>query len=317
MFEAIGFFLFGLFLLLLGGDSVVRGTSGLGQRLGLSPFLAGLLVLSFATSLPELAVNAYAIRHGQVELALGNAVGSSIANIGLTLALAAVATPLLMHMRILAAELVFVVVASGAVLFFGLDGAISRSEGGLLLLGFVAFLAFAFSRGRAEAADVRQELEKYAHTGSGLVQNLARLAIGAVVLFFASRYIVANAPVIGQALGQGPLVTGLTVVAVGTALPELATALLAARQGQGNVVAGQALGGCLFNLLFVVGGMALIQPLAIPHALVGFALPAVMALALVLYPVIAGDQRLGRRTGGLLFALFVAWLVFELAPAWR
>jgi cation:H+ antiporter len=315
MFEAIGFFLFGLFLLLLGGDSVVRGTSGLGQRLGLSPFLAGLLLLSFATSLPELAVNAYAVQHGQVDLALGNAVGSNIANIGLTLALAALASPLLIQMRVLAAEGIFILVASGAVLFFGLDGTISRAEGGLLLLGFVAFLVFVFTRGRDEPNEVRLELEKYVHTGTGLVQNLARLVIGAVVLFFGSRYVVVNASVIGQALGFGAALTGLTVVAVGTALPEVATALLAARQGQGNVVAGQVLGACLFNLLVIVGGMAAIHPLAIPASFTRIELPVAMGFVLALYPVLTGGSRVGRREGGILVALFAAWLLFETLQA--
>ena len=315
MFEAVGFFLFGLFLLLLGGDSVVRGTSWLGQRLGLSPFLAGLLLLSFATSLPELAVNAYALQHGQVELALGNAVGRNIVNIGLTLALAALATPLLIRMRVLAAELVFVLVATGAVLLVGLDGVISRWQGGLLLLGFVGCLFFLFTRARNEPADVQQELEKYAHTGTGLVQNLVRLVIGATVLFFGSKFVVVNASVIGQALGMGAMRTGLTVVAVGTALPAVVAALMAARQGQGNVVAGQVLGGSLFNLLIVVGGMAAIHPLAIPAALVSFELPVAMAFALTLHPLFSGDLRVSRRIGGVLVVLFAAWLAFEFTRA--
>ena len=317
MFEAIGYFLFGLFLLLLGGDSVVRGASGLAQRLGLSPFLAGLLLVSFATSLPELAVNGYALRHGQVELALGNAIGSNIVNISLTLALAAIAAPLLVNMRILAAEVVFIVVATGVVLFFALDGAISRGEGALLLLGFVGVLFFVFKRGRDEPDDVRLELEKYAHTGTALMQNLARLVIGAVVLYFGSRQIVVNAPTLGQAWRLSALTSGMTVVAVGTALPELTTALLAARQGQGNVVAGQVLGSCLFNLLVIIGGMAVIEPLAMPASLVGIALPVAMAFGLVLYPVITGASRMGRRSGGLLLALCMAWLLYALAPAWR
>lgn len=317
MFEATSFFLLGLLLLLLGGDSMVKGVSGLGQRFGLSPFMAGLLLLSFASSIPELAVNAYAMHRGQVGLALGNAVGSNIVNIGLTLGLAAVAAPLLIRMRVLAAEVVFILVASGAVLLFGQDGVITRSEGALLLLGFAGFLVFVFTRGRTEPDAVQKELAQFAHTGTGLVQNLARIAIAAAVLYMGSKYVVVSAPAIGQALGFGTFLTGLTVVAIGTALPELATALMAARRGHGDVVAGQVLGACLFNLLFIVGGMAAIHPLVLPASFIGFELPAAMAFALVLYPILACDLRVSRREGGILVALFLAWIAFELLQAWR
>ena len=315
MFEAISFFMLGLFLLMLGGDSVVRGVSGLGQRFGLSPFLAGLLLLSFATSIPELAVNAYAMHHGQVALALGNAVGSNIVNIGLTLGVAAITAPLIMQMRVFAAEVVFILVATGAVLLFGLDGEISRVEGALLMLGFVGFLVFVFTRGRIEPADVQQELSDYARTANGLAQNLARLIIGSVVLYFGSKYVVNSAPALGVALGLGTLVTGLTVVAIGTALPEVVTAVIAARRGHGNVVAGQVLGGSLFNMLFIIGGMATIKPLALPASLIGFELPAAMAFTLLLYPILGGDLRVSRREGGILVALLMAWLVFEFVQA--
>jgi len=315
MFEAIGTFLLGLLLLLLGGDSVLRGVSGLGQRLGLSPFLAGLLLLSFATSLPELAINAYAMQHGQIELALGNAVGSNIVNIGLILALAAVSAPLLIQMRILGAEVVFVVVATGAVLFLGIDGRISRGEGALLLAAFIGFLVFVFSRGRREPDVVQKEMSEFARTATGPAQNLIRLVIGSVVLYFGSRFVVSGALPIGQSLGFGAMVTGLTVLAVGTALPEVVTALLAAHRGHGSVVAGQVLGGCLFNLLVVVGGMAVVHPLLLPASFVSFELPIAMAFALTLFPALAGDWRVSRREGGILFVLFLAWLLFEFLQA--
>lgn len=315
MLNAIGMFVLGLFLLLLGGDSVIRGTSGLAQKFGLSPFAAGLLLVAFATSVPELAINSYAIAVGQPDLALGNAVGSNIVNIGFTLAMAAVCAPLLITMRLLAAEIVFLLVASGAVLLFGLDGSIARWEGAVLLAGFVAFLVFVFRRGREESADVQKELAAFAVTGTGLVQNLIRVAFAAALLFFGSRLVVGSAPVIGLALGLGSMLTGLTIVAIGTALPELATAAVAARNGQGNVVAGHVLGACLFNLLFVVGGMAVWHPLVLPASFITLELPAVMAFALLLYPVIGGDLKISRREGGLLLLAFAAWLAFELATA--
>lgn len=316
MLGATGYFALGIFLLLLGGDSAVKGASGLAQRLGLSPFATGLLLVAFATSLPELAINAYALKQGQLELALGNAVGSNVVNIGLTLAVAALAAPLALRMRLLASKLVFVLVATGAVLFFSFDGRLVAWEGGVLCLGFVAALWHYLRRGASEDDAVKAQFIGFAETRTGLAQNLARLAIAAVVLYFGSKLIVQSAPVLGEAMGLGPLVTGLTVVAIGTALPEVIIAAIASRQGQGDVVAGQVLGACLFNLLLVVGGMAVLQPLPIPASFVSLELPAAMAFALALYPIIGGDLTVSRREGGILLALFAAWLAFVLLQAW-
>src|SRR4249919_2838027 len=160
--SAMAMFALGLLLLLLGGDSLLKGSAGLAQRLGLSPFASGLLLVAFGTSIPELVVNAYAVHTGASDLALGNAIGSNVVNIGLTLGVAALVSPLLASMRLLAAEVVFVLVASGMVLAFGLDGSIARWEGGLLLAGFAGFLVFTFSRGREEAPEVHKELAEFA-----------------------------------------------------------------------------------------------------------------------------------------------------------
>ena len=308
-------FLLGLLLLLLGGDSLLRGAAGLSQRLGLSPFANGLLLVSFATSLPELVVNAWAVQQGASDLALGNAVGSNIVNIGLTLGLAALVAPVAGTMRLLAGEVVFLLVATGMVLLFGLDGAIARWEGGLLLAGFVAALAYVFSRGRQEAPEVRKEIEEFAETSTGLAQNLARIAIAGALLWFGGRWVVQGAPALGLMLGLGTMMTGLTLVAIGTALPEVVLAVLAAKGRQGNIVLGHVLGASLFNLLVVVGGMAVARPLAIPASFAQFELPAAMAFALLLVPILGGDLRASRREGVVLLAGFAAWLVFELYTA--
>jgi len=316
MIISIAWFVLGLVLLLLGGDSVVKGASGLAQRLGLSPFQAGLLLVAFATSMPELAVNAYAVHAGNTDLALGNAVGSNVVNIGLTLALAALAAPLLMQMRLLAGQLVFLLVATGLLLLFALDGVVVRWEGGVLLAGFVTMIGFLVVHGRQEPAPVQQELADYAETRTHLVQNLLRLVIAAVVLFFGGRLVVEQAPVIGAALGFGSVLTGLILVAIATALPEVVAAVMAARQGQGNVVAGTVLGASLFNVLAIVGGMAVLQPVAVPASFVSLELPAAMAFVLALYPILGGDLRISRREGAVLLVLFLVWIAFELASAW-
>lgn len=316
MLSAVGTFLLGLLFLLLGGDSVQRGVSGLAQRLGLKPFRAGLLLATFATSIPELVINAQAVAVGDSDLALGNAVGSNIVNIGLTLAMAAIAAPLLVSMRLVSAKLVLILVASGAVMFFGLDGSLSRNEGALLMAGFVGFLVLMWARGGDESAEVKKELAEAAVTHTHLVQNLFRLAMAGAFLYFGARWVVASAPEIGRALGFDSLVSGLLIVAIGTAVPEMVAAVLSARRGHGNIVAGQALGACLFNLLFVVGGMALLHPVPVPLSFVEFEVPAAMAFTLALYPMLGGDLRLERREGGMLLGLFALWVGYELCLAW-
>ena len=313
MIAATAWFLLGLLLLALGGDSIVKAASGLAQRFGASPFVAGLLLVTFGTSLPELVVNARAFVVGAEELALGNAVGSNIVNVGLTLALAALAAPLLVRARLLSPLLVVLAVASLALIVFGLDGVIARWEGGLLLLGFVGLLAFVLRYGRRESEPVREAIASYAMTRTGLFLNVLRVVFAAVCLYYGARWVVGAAPVMGASLGWSPLLVGLLPVAIGTALPEVAAAIIAARRGQGDMVLGHVIGSSLFNLLVVVGGMAALRPLALPESFVKLELPAAIAFVLVLYPMLKGDLTISRREGGILLVAFVAWIALELA----
>ncbi|OAX54298.1 calcium/sodium antiporter [Xanthomonas graminis] len=311
MASAIGLVLVGLLLLALGGDSIVKAASGLAQRCGASPFVAGLLLVAFGTSLPELAVNARAYAVGAQDLALGNAVGSNIANLGLTLALAALAAPLLVRTRMLAPLLLVLGVATLALIGFGLDGAISRLEGVLLLLGFVGVVLFLLRRARSEDAARQLGLSGYAVTRTALGLNLLRLLIAIVLLYVGATLVVDAAPRLGAAWGLSPLLVGLLPVAIGTALPEAVAAIAAARRGQGDMVVGHVLGSSLFNLLVVIGGMAALRPLPLPASFVRLELPAAVALSVVLYPMLRGDMRISRGEGAVLLVAFLAWIGLE------
>jgi len=311
MWEAVGYFALGLVLLALGGDSIVKGASGLAQRLGASPFVAGLLLVAFGTSLPELAVNARAFVVGAQDLALGNAVGSNLANIGLTLGVAALAAPLWARMRLLGPLLLLLVAATLALIVFGLDGVVSRAEGVALLAGFVLVLVVLLARARAEQDAVREVVATYAHTPRSLGLNLLRFLIAAALLYFGARFIVQSAPLIGAAWGWSPLLVGLLPVAIGTALPEVAAAVAAARRGQGDMVVGHVIGSSLFNLLVVVGGMAALRPLPLPESFVRLELPVALGFAALLYPMLRGDLRISRGEGGLLVGAFALWVAFE------
>ncbi len=312
MAATLGLFVLGLLLLAVGGDSAVKGVSGLAQRLGLRPFTAGLLLLAIATSLPELAVNARAVWLGQTHLALGNAMGSTLANLGLTLGLAALAFPLVLQARLLAPLLLAVVVGAVAMVGLGLDGYLGRIDGVVLVVSFVIVLALILRRARNEPEAVQERLAAYAATRTWLWLNLLRLAIAAGLLHLGARCVVAGGLELGQAWNLTPLLAGLLPVAIGTALPEVAAALAAARRGQGDMVAGHVFGSSLCNLLLVIGATAVAQPLALPASFVRLELPALLVLALLAWPMLRGDHRVSRGEGGVLLAVFVAWVALEL-----
>ena len=312
MFEAIGWCLLALLLLALGGDSILKGASGLSRRLGLSSFATGLLLVAFGTSIPELAVNVRALFVGSQSLALGNAIGSNIVNFGLTLGLAALAAPLVVRWRALAPLLVCLIVATIALIALGYDGVLTRVEGGLFVVAFVVVVAIGLAFERRESPELHATLSGYLSTDTGLGRNLLRFALGGVFLWFGAKLLVQHAPVVGLGWGLTPLMTGLIVVAIATALPEAVAAVSAARRGQGDIVVGHVVGSSVFNLLIVVGGMAAVRDLPIPASFVRFELPAALAAALLLYPMLRKDLKISRAEGGVLLVAFVAWVAFEL-----
>lgn len=313
MTMALGWCVLALVLLALGGDSVLKGASGLSRRFGWSPFATGLLLVAFGTSIPELAVNARAFFTGSQSLALGNAIGSNIVNFGLTLGLAAMVAPLLVRWRALAPLLVCLIGATLALIALGYDGVLTRIEGLIFVVAFLVVMAVAVIRSRRETPELKDEIAGFLKTGDGLGLNLLRFAIGAVLLYFGAKWLVQHAPIVGTVLGMTPLLTGLIVVAIATALPEAAAAMSAARRGHGDMVVGHVIGSSLFNLLIVVGGMAALRDLPIPASFVGFELPAALAVSLLLYPMLRRDLQISRLEGGVLFVSFLAWVFFEIA----
>jgi cation:H+ antiporter len=219
-------------------------------------------------------------------------------------------------MRSLAMQVVFLLVATGAVLLLGLDGGLQAWEGGLLLLLFVVAVFFTLQRSSKDAPEIQKEVVETFETNTSVAMNVVRIVLGAGLLYLGAKLVIDAAPVIGLSLGFGPLLTGLTVVAIGTALPEVVMAVLAARIGKTNVVCGLVLGACLFNMLFILGGMALVKPVILPASFITFELPAAMAFTLALYPILGGDLRISRAEGLILVLLFMGWFGFELFKVW-
>ena len=212
-------------------------------------------------------------------------------------------------MRVFPLQWVAVLVACGLLLVFGTGGSIAPWQGGVLLAAFVLVLAMVLKQAAREAAPVQAEVAKFAITSTILVQNLVRFLFAAGLLYLGSRLVVNAAPDVGASLGLNPLVLGLALAAFGGALPQLASVLMSSLSDLGHVVVGQALGVCLFNLLFVVGAMAVQGGVPAATGVASFAPAAVMAFALALFPLSGGQLSISRRFGMGLLLAFAAWLV--------
>lgn len=300
----------GLALLAGGGELLVRGALAVGRRLSLSPLLAGLVIVGFGTSTPELAVSLEAAARGADDLALANVVGSNAGNILLILGLCAVITPLTVTPLALRRDGWAMLGATGLLLAL-LGGGLMPWEGGLLLAGLAGYLVVAW---RSESRAATPEGALHAAEAAA-VTPARRMATGVVLvvaglalLVAGARLLVEGASGLAEAVGIPPAVIGLTVVAVGTSLPELAVSLTAALRGSGDVAVGNILGSNLFNALGILGAAALVAPLqAAPRLLAvdqWVMLAAAAALVLFLYT----GHRLGRREGAALLAAWLAWV---------
>lgn len=312
MIESWGLFALGVLLLALGGDSVVKGASGLARERSASTLAAGLLVVAFAASLPELAVNAHALANGDSALALGNLVGSNIANIGLTLGVAALAVPVVATWRALNPLLLALLAGTALAAGLSLDGTLSDIDGAVLVAAYAVGVALALVGGRRTGSVAPADVAAYVDARPGVALNLIRLAIAAALLWFGGRLVATHGIDVGASMGLAPLLAGLLPVAIATAVPEATAAVVAARRGQGDMVVGFVIGSSLFNLL-MLGAIALVHGLAVPASFVRLEWPAAFVLALMLVPMLRGDLRVGRGEGAVLLVAFLAWVAFEIA----
>lgn len=310
----------GFLLLVWGADRFVIGSSATAQNLGVSPLLIGMTIVGFGTSAPEILVSANAAFSGNPGLAVGNAIGSNIANIALILGATALVIPLTIRSATLRGELrMLLVVTFGATLPF-LDGTLGRLDGALLLggLGVMMYWLVRLSvRSRISdpmLADVEAELPR----DLSMPAALGWLLLGLVVLLGASRALVWAAVGIAQALGVSDLVIGLTIVAIGTSLPELAASLTAAVRNEHDLAIGNVIGSNMYNLLAVLGVAGVLAPLEIDRHVLIRDLPLMIALTLVLFVMSLNYHGKGRIThleGFALLVTFIAYQIFILMEA--
>lgn len=306
----------GVILLTGGGEILIRGAVAAARRLGVSPLLSGLLIVGFGTSAPELAVSVDAALHGQPDIALGNVVGSNISNVFLILGLCAFITPLAVQPLALRRDGLCVVGASLLFVALTWSGALQRSDALILLGALTAYLIWAYRTERdhqipsasVHAAEA-EELSSVPH--SPLVTTLSIVG-GLTLLIGGSRVLLMGATGLATSLGISEAVIGLTIVAVGTSLPELSISVIAALRRHADVAVGNILGSNLFNLLGILGVSAILQPLPLPARILQFDQWVLLGSALLLFVFLFTGRQVSRLEGGTLVCLYALYIIVGL-----
>lgn len=315
----------GLVLLVAGAEVLVRGAAKLAAQFGIPPLVIGLTVVAFGTSAPETAVSVQSAFNGSGDLAIGNVIGSNIANVLLILGVTALVAPLVVSRQLIRLDVPIMIGASLVTFGLAWDGELSRLDGALLFAGVLAYTGFLIYSARKDKGGDDDEFAK--EFGLDEVPkpyawaiNLGLIIAGLVLLVTGSNFLVEGAVTLARALGISELVIGLTVVAVGTSLPELATSILAAFKGERDIAVGNIVGSNIFNLLCVLGLASLVSPSAIPVAAnaLTFDFPVMIAVAIACLPIFFNGYSINRWEGALFmgyYALYTTYLIFNSSGA--
>lgn len=309
----------GLVLLVAGAEVLVKGAAKLAAQFGIPPLVIGLTVVAFGTSAPETAVSVQAALNGSGDIAIGNVLGSNIANVLLILGMTSLIAPLVVSRQLIRLDVPIMIGASLVTYALAWDGALSRLDGALLFSGVVAYTLFLIiSSRRASAAAAADDefakefgLDETPKPYATLI-NAALVIAGLVLLVVGSNFLVEGAVALARALGLSELVIGLTVIAIGTSLPELATSILAAIRGERDIAVGNIVGSNIFNLLCVLGIASLVSPQAIGVAAsaLAFDFPVMIAVAVACLPIFFTGYAIDRWEGLLFLAYYVAYTVY-------
>ncbi|MFN3919701.1 MAG: calcium/sodium antiporter [Methylohalobius sp.] len=313
----------GLMLLTLGAEALVRGAARLAAALGVSPLIIGLTVVAFGTSSPELAVSVIASLDQQMDISVGNVVGSNIFNILFILGVSAMVAPLTVATQIIRLDVPLMILASVLVLAFGWDKVISLWEGGVLFAGIFAYIAFLIYTARKEYNQTQEFEREFGRLTAfnfwaGL-WNCILVGLGLGLLVLGSRWLVDGAAAVARSLGVSELVIGLTIVAAGTSLPELATSVVASLRGERDISVGNIVGSNIFNLLAVLGGSALasFHGLIVSESALRFDIPVMIAAAFACWPVFYKGFDISRWEGAAFVLSYFAYVGYLILAALR
>jgi cation:H+ antiporter len=304
----------GFLLMVWGADRLVSGSSALARNLGVSPLVIGLTIIGFGTSAPELVVSAVATLQGNAGLAVGNALGSNIANMGLVLGATALIYPLRLESTALKREYPMLLLIMLVCFLMGLDGRYSHTEGWILLASLLVVVIWIINIGlrRPPSDPLAEEFEAEIPKDTPTKAAIFWLIVGLIVLPVSSKFLVDGAVTIAQVLHVTDVTIGLTVVALGTSLPELATAITAALRKEDDLAIGNIIGSNIFNLLGVLGIAAVLRPVDIYPIILARDFPAMFLITGVLYLLASdfrGPGRIGRRSGSVLLAMFTGYFI--------
>lgn len=315
----------GLVFLVVGAEGLVRGASRLAAAAGISPLVIGLTVVAYGTSMPETVVSIVSSLNGQPDLAIGNVVGSNIFNVLFILGVAALITPLVVSRQLVRFDVPLMIGASFVLLGLCWDGNLSRLDGAILFGGAVAYTWFLIWQSRRESRERREADDEFAKEfgakpGRGKFAWLGDVALlvgGLGALVLGSRWLVDAAVTFAKAFGVSELVIGLTIVAAGTSLPEVATSIVASIRGERDIAVGNVVGSNIFNILCVLGLASIVSPagVAISQAALSFDIPVMIAVALACLPIFFTDHLIARWEGGLFLAFYVAYTVYLVLAA--
>jgi len=317
MLITILFLLLGFGILIFGAEFLVRGSASLAAKMGVSPLVTGLTVVAFGTSAPELVVNIYAAIRGTAEIAIGNIVGSNILNILFILGIAAIINPIKIKKSTVYKEIPFALLAAALVFVMGNDiffdkydfNAITRTDGIALISLFIIFMVYTFGLAKSEFAI--EEIRIYSYRKSILLA-----LAGLVGLFIGGKILVDNAVILARLAGLSETLIGLTIVAIGTSLPELATAVVATIHHHDDIVVGNVVGSNIFNIFWVLGLTSIISPLSVNFLINIDILVCIFAtILLFLFTFIGCRRRLDRWQGILFVLLYAVYLVYSIQQA--
>ena len=301
----------GLAVLIFGGDLLVKGASGIALKLNMDPMVVGLTVVSLGTSAPELIVSIKSALNGNPDIAMGNVVGSNIANLGLVLAITAIMFPIAVNRKVLRIDWPVMVFFAALAFIFGLDNLITRFEGGVLLVTLVVYIYKLLQRGKSHLDNGDIEIDTDTEKES-MMKLILLLLGGMVALYLGSEWFLGGAMDIGRSFNLSESVIGVTIVAFGTSAPELAASVIAAYRKETDIALGNLLGSNIFNIGAVLGTTSIISPLVIDAKIMNIDILWMLGIAVILFPLMVFKKKLSLLSGIILFSLYCIFIYSQI-----
>jgi len=303
------FFLAGLLILYFGADWLVKGASRLAITLNVQPVIVGLTVVAFGTSLPEFVVSFIGAMRELPDIALGNIVGSNIVNIGFIIGLSAIIFPLSVYMKLLKFEVPFMIFAAFLLFIFSINGTVSRMDSILFAVIFSGYIAYTIRAAKKETPDVAGEYREFLRVRDSIKKDIVLIIAGLAVLIAGAEILLISAVSIARAMGISELIIGMTIVAVGTSLPELATSAVAAFKREADISIGNIVGSNIFNILFILGVTGIIRPVSVHPEAWRLHMPVMIFFSLLLFIFMKTGNVISRAEGAVMVLLYIGYLM--------